>query len=536
MDIKSMMVMRKKFLYITLLAGFLSFTFVSCEDKIDPVVEELELDRVLTPTGFTGTIRNLTTIELNWDIRQDADSYVVEFSEDELQFNTIIRTVTVEPGELPIQETFDGETRYSARVKGVSADGLSDSKWTALTIMTALENIFLPIQDGDIEAVQATLRWPANSEVTRFIINPGNVERIITAGEITDGIATISGLTGETEYTVTLYKGTKQRGLVEFETLIDIGDATAVHPEDDLSAAIAAAAPGDVLVLFPGDYLVNTGALIVLNKSISIKGLYPFDKPKLHVQFSLENAGTSVELSDIDLDGDAALNDVFRFNTASAVYGSLKLTRCIVHDFTRSLVGANASASKVASVIIDDCIMTDMLTSGGDFIDFRNTYVAEVTITNSTFDNCSATRDFVRLDAVAPTNGFSGTGLTSTVLIDHCTLYGVSNNLTTTRRITYVRFNTNVVTVRNTLIAETTGIYTNQTTTTQPTCLNNNYFNAQRFYDAAFEQPPIANLKVDNSGTHTTLDPGFVNAANGDFKITNQALIDNAVGDPRWRQ
>lgn len=528
--------MKNKYIRICFFIGLFAIAFSACDDLAEPVVEELDLDRVLAPIGLEARIRTLTTIELTWDLRDDASQYVVEFSEDSLEFATIIRTVTVLPDELPLQEIFDGETRYSARVKGVSANGLADSKWTTVTIKTALENIFLPIQDGDIEAVQATVRWTPNSDVTHFLVNPGNVERAITADEKTAGVAIITGLTGETDYTVKLYKGTKQRGQVEFETLIDIGDATAVYPEDDLSAVIAAAAADDVLVLFPGDYTVNAGATIILNKSISIKGLYPFDKPKIHVQFSIENASTAVEFTDIDLDGDGALNDVFRYNTASVQYGSLTLTRCIVHDFVRSLVGANASASKVSAVIIDDCVMTDMLTTGGDFIDFRNTHVTNVTITNSTFDNCTATRDFVRIDAVVPAAGFSGTGLTSTVLIDHCTFYKVSNNLTTTRRLTYVRFNANVVTVKNSIVAETTGIYTNQTTTTQPVCLNNNYFNAQRFYDATFEAPAITNLKVDNSGTHTTLDPGFVNADAGDFKVTNQTLLDNAVGDPRWRQ
>jgi hypothetical protein len=207
---------------------------------------------------------------------------------------------------------------------------------------------------------------------------------------------------------------------------------------------------------------------------------------------------------------------------------------CNVHDFTRSLVGANASGSKVASITIDNCIMTDMITTGGDFIDFRNSHVTNLTITNSTFDNVSPGRDFIRMDGVAAPNGLSGTGLTATVMIDQCTFYGVGNNLTGTRRLTYVRFNQNSITVKNSVIAESTGIYTNQTSTTQPICANNNYFNAPRFHDAATEV--IAGLKVDNSGTHTTLDPGFANAAEGDFTISDQTLKDNEVGDPRWRQ
>jgi hypothetical protein len=534
MVINSRIAMKNKYTRLFFLIGILSLAFYACEDLADPIVEEVALSRVFAPTGLEARIRNKTTIELNWNVRAGAASYVVEFSEDSLAFTNIIRTVTVTPDELPLQEVFDGETRYSARVKAISAEEVEDSKWSAVTIMTELENIFLPIEDGDIAAVEATLRWPANSEVTHFIINPGSTQRDITTEEKASGVATVTGLTGETEYTVTLHKGTKQRGSIQFETLIDIGDATAVHPEDNLNTVITAAASGDVLVLFPGEYTVNSGATIVLNKSISIKGLYPYDKPKLHVAFSIENAGTAVELRDLDLDGDALLLDVLRYNTASVQYGALSMVGCTVHDFTRSLVAANATASKIASVTIDNCVMTDMLTVGGDFIDFRNTHVTNVTITNSTFDNCTPTRDFVRIDGVAPTAGFSGTGLTSTLLIDHCTLYGVSNNMTSTRRITYVRFNANVITVKNTIITGTTGYYTNQTASSQPICSNNNYFNAPRFYDAAFEV--ITGQKVDNSGTHTTVDPGFIDATNGNFTLSNQTLRDNQVGDPRWRQ
>lgn len=504
--------------------GLLSLCVLNaCEDDIEEV-EELNLSRVLTPINLVARIRNLTTIELTWDLRDEATSYIVEFSEDNLEFNTIIRTVTVLPDELPLQEVFDGETRYSARVKGVGANGVAESNWAAVTIMTAQENIFLPIVDGDIAATEATLRWPAGSVVTSFLINPGAVSRVITEEEKTAGIATITGLTGETEYTVTLLKDNKVRGNVSFETLIDIGDATAVYPEDDLNAVIAAANPGDALVLFPGDYTVFTGA-IVLNKSITISGLYPFNKPLVHVKFNIEGGATNVAINNLDMDGDATLDDAFRFMTAGVDYASLSIKGSTIHDFTRSLIGGNVAA-KVASVEIDNCIVTNVLTSGGDFIDFRNTHVTNVSITNSTFNNCAPGRDFVRIDAAA---GFSNTGLNSNVLIDHCTLFGVSN---TQDRILYVRFLTNTTTVQNTLIAATDGYYSNQTSTVQPVCSNNNYFNAAGFITPAY----VAGAKIDISSNFTTLDPGFVDAAGGNFTITNQTLIDNTVGDPRWRQ
>src|SRR5690606_27310267 len=34
----------------------------------------------------------------------------------------------------------------------------------------------------------------------------------------------------------------------------------------------------------------------------------------------------------------------------------------------------------------------------------------------------------------------------------------------------------------------------------------------------------------------TEADPGFEDPANGDFTVTNQTIIDNNVGDPRWHQ
>lgn len=525
----NVIVMKKIIKTALILTGL--FWFAGCDDKIDPLVEELELDRVLSPIGLQMNIRNQTTIEVNWVVREGVDHYVVEFSEDSLEFNTIIRTVTVLPDELPIQEEFFGQTRYSARVKAVSGNGVDDSKWVAKTIMTAAENIFKPIENGDIQSTEATLTWPEGSEVSHFLIVPGNVQRNITTGEKAAGSAIITGLAGLTNYTVTLYSGNSQRGQIQFKTMVDPNapNTTSVHPEDDLNAVITAADPGQILVLYPGDYLAYTGNIII-NKSITIRGLYTYDRPKLHVQFSLENAAAAIEFADLDLNGDATLNDVFRYNTASVTYGSLDITGCYIHDFTRTLIGGNV-ASTVQSISINDCVITGIATSGGDFIDFRTAYLADLSITNSTFYNSSTARDFIRMDAAA---GFSGTTLTSNVLIDHCTIYGaVNNNAVSNRRLLYVRFVSNELTVRNSIIAESTGFYSNQAATSNPVCTSNNYFNAPRFYDPNVEAVP--NHRYDQSGNHTILNPGFVNAASGDFTITNQTLIDNGIGDPRWR-
>ena len=510
-----------KGLLVTIL---LTFTVTNCGYDED-LIEELNVNREFAPVALTARVRNQTFVELNWTVNNSIAHYVVEFSADDPSFSTIFTTVQVTSSQLPIQVQLEGETLYSIRVKAVSARGLEDSTWAITQAQTLTEQIMLPAQPGDIEATQATLRWIANSNVTHFMIQPGDIRHDITAQEKTAGVALITGLTGETNYTAILRNNTKVRGSAMFTTGIDVGDNTLVLPTDDLFQMIADAAPGDILLLEQGDYTSQAGT-ITLDKSITIQGLRTDFKPLLKVNFEIVDGAVDVSLIDLDLVGDTPNGqiDVVRY-TGAGNYNSLLVKGCIVHDFDRSFIAGNTTDAIVQSVTVDDCIVTNVITNGGDFIDFRNSDALGVSITNSTFNNCAPGRDFLRLDAAGTSNN---TGLTINILIDKCTIYACSNS--DSRRILYVRFLTNDVTVSNTLIAETLseGYADRAGIDETPTFNNNNYFNAAGFYNTA--------QYIYDSGNYTTLDPGFVDAANGNFKITNQTLLDNAVGDPRWRQ
>lgn len=514
--------MKKIFIIKGLLATLLLTVLVSsCTGYSEDLLDVLDVNRVFSPISLTAKVRNQTTVELNWTTRDNVDHYTVEISADDPDFTTIFKTLQVAGTELPLQVALEGETVYSIRVKAVSAVGLEDSKWSVVTATTLSEQLLLATIDGDIQAKQAIFRWLPNSSVTQIVVNPGDIKHVITAEEKANGIATVTGLTGETAYTAVLYNNTKKRGFATFTTGIDIGTGTLVKTTDDLFQKIADANPGDILVLQAGNYSAQTGT-ISLSKSITIRGLRSYDKPLLKVSFSITAGAADVNLIDLDLNGDKTLIDVVRFSDTGN-YTSLLISGCTVHDYDRSFIAGNASSAKVSSVIVDNCVVTNVITNGGDFIDFRNTYVADVSVKNSTFNNCSLGRDFFRIDEAS---GISGTGLTTNVLLDKCTLYSVSN--AAGKRILYVRFNANVLTVRNTLFAETLANYSNQTKTSDPTFINNNYFNAAVLID------PTA-IKYDKSTSYTTINPGFVNVATGNFKITNQVLIDNKIGDPRWR-
>ncbi|MFB9077186.1 DUF5123 domain-containing protein [Flavobacterium procerum] len=521
--------MKTKYIFRGLIAVLLLAIGVSsCESYNEGLLDGIGNTREFSPIGLKATIRNQTTVELTWTVKSDenADHYLVEFSADDTEFKTIYKSINVAPSELPIQVALEGETTYSIRVKAVSAAGLEDSKWSVITATTLSEQIMYPVQDADIEAKQVTLRWTPNSNVTQLVLNPGNIIHAITPAEKTAGVALVTGLTSETDYTASLYNGTKKRGERSFKTGIDIGNGILVKPEDDLNAKIQAAPADATLVLMPGEYDVFTGE-IILNKPITIRGLRAGDKPKVSVRFTLNAGASSLTLIDLDLNGDNTQTDIVKYNQ-NGNYGRLLVSGCQVHDylgsFTNTLTGVVA---RIESITVENSIFTNIDTaSTGEFIDFRTSYVNNIVLTKSTFNKCAAGRAFIRLDAAT---GLTGTGLTSNTLIESCTLYGITNTVAQSGyQLLYIRFVSNATIVRNSIFAETVARYANQAATVAPTFSNNNYFNATTLNAAS----PTAPLKSDAAGI--ALNPQFTNAATGDFTIANQTLIDNKVGDPRW--
>ncbi len=508
--------------------------FTNCENYNEPLLDGIGNTREFSPLNLTAKLRNQTTVELNWTVKEGENNFVVEFSADDPTFSTIFKTVQVTASQLPIQIKLEGETVYSIRVKAVTP-GLDDSKWSIITAATLSEQIFLPIIPGDIAGKQATLRWGANSNVTQIVLTPGNITHAITAAEKTAGIATITGLAGETTYNAILQNGSKNRGQISFTTEVDPTNAIVISPADDLMASIAtAASSGKVLLLQPGDYTSQTG-LVTLSQTLTLRALTSWNKPKLKINFLLNSGVGNLSLIDLDLTGAGMTNSSVITISSAGTFNDILIRGCYVHDYTRSLFANTAGASKINSLIVDNTIVKNVNTNAGaEFIDVRSSYIKSIVLQNSTFDTCSDSREFIRLDQSA---GLSGTGLTSDVLINSCTLYKVCTTVAA-KRILYLRFASNTSTVKNTLITDTpTALYSNQngtaTPTTPPTFAGNNYFNANPLFTPAV--PALTTTTLDKSTTFTTLDPQYTDAANGNFKLKNQTLIDNKVGDPRWR-
>jgi hypothetical protein len=515
-----------------ILCIYMMAAMTSCKDDIPEELTMLEVSRLFSPTDLDARVVNQTSVRLTWRAVKNASSYTIEvFENGELDFSgSPVRTRTnVSFDQLPVViPGLAGETAYSIRVKAVG-EAITESKWISARITTDPEQIFFPVNPEEIQATTVTLRWPAGEIATTIVLSPGEIVYNVTADDIAAGAANITGLTSETAYTARLLNVDKIRGTATFTTLLDLGGATPVYPEDNLLEAISAAANDEVLVLFPGEYTQHVGDILI-SKSITIKGLYPHNKPVVYNRFLLGEGIVDAVFADLEMVGNhASLETVhpqaFQFEPGTYNVNKVEITGCIIRNYSRALIYGASAILKVENLIIHNSIMSNIVNDGGDFIDFRSGHVAFLSITNSTFDRVAAApRDFIRLDNSS--GNFPGSH--SSVLIDRCTFYQVSN----TRRILYIRFNTNDITVRNTIFAGAdenyTGYFSNQAATALPNCSRNNYYNAPAFLGG------VNNGVFDLSGTHTTHNPGFVNPAAGNFKVNNEDLILFGIGDPRW--
>lgn len=501
----------------------LLFNF-SCTDDRSEELTSIDYERLFSPIKIEAFVINRTDARLSWVINKDVESYSLEvFADDSLIFaGTPVRTYEGVTGDqLPFYiRELDGETRYSVRIKSV-ASGKTESKWSGVTFKTGTENIFLPFQDGDVKATSATLRWSPGKALTAIMLEPEGIQHTVTADEIAAGSATIEGLTAETSYTAILKNRTKTRGILEFMTLVDIGNAIAVHPEDDFISLLAAANDGDAFALFPGTY--GSASKFSVNKSIEIKGVYPYNKPVLNGYISLED-GAALLLKDITLDGTGLAdgNQSVVFNTAGVNYGDLRIDGCEIRNYVKGLYYLNVAAV-VESITINNCLIYNIECSGGDFMDSRAGAIKTLTLSNTTVYNSVLARDLIRYDDKSS----SFPGITSKIFVNHNTLYGVANG---GKRLLYVRFKGTEISFTNNIVAETTAIFSNQSSTAIPVFGNNNYFNAPGLFTGG----STSSLIFDDSASSE--NPGFVNATNGDFTVTNELLKAKGTGDPRWIQ
>ncbi|MEQ8237889.1 MAG: DUF5123 domain-containing protein [Cyclobacteriaceae bacterium] len=507
-----------KFTGVLLLA--LTSMLVACEDDIDPVIEELSTSRAFAPVGLEARVRNQVDIELSWSSDPGVDEYIVEFFQDSLRFSgDPIATVSLEgsgtSGTIIYTETLAGETNYSARVKAV-VDGIEESKWATVTAKTNSEQIFTSINNIQAEDTFVALSWVAGSEVTSFLIQPGNLFVQISDAQKAAGQATIEGLSGATAYTVTIYNGTSKRGSVSFSTLKQAN----VSPLDDLSAVIDAAEEGATLILASGSYVLGAKEI---TKSITLEGQKSYDMPIIDGQLSCGSAVSSITVRYLDFQGGGNYGQFFDTSAGACDLGTLNIDGCNISGFSNNII-YNNSGGTYGDITITNSYIYDIPGGGGDGFDVRGGAVGSLTVENTTISN--GVRTLLRMQV--PAN----------VTFSNCTFYKVcvvasGNN----RGFFRMSGGGGSLEVSNCLFVET-GLDDNGTIRgnwsragdispeVSTDYASNYYFNTIGLFEGEYLDPSEVSA--------TEADPGFEDPENADFTITNQLLIDEQIGDARW--
>ena len=537
--------MKKLSIFTICALGLATAALTSCKKQSDEITS-YTLQRNLSPVGMDVSKTGETSATIKWTESAYATSYnMIICAEDSMSYDltTPVRTITGITSE-DIPYTIEGlffDTQYTAYIQAVTeGDDSRTSTWNGIYFRTGTKQFLNNPKPADIADRSVTLSWEAEPGFDVSTIVIGSITHQITAEEKAAGKATIEGLSPETAYTAYLYYNGKQCGNRSFTTIADLEGAILVREGDDLKAVIEDEELPDnaVIAVYGGTYLLNlsdagtTGAVKV-NKSMTIKGIYPTDQPIIKGRFEIYNgASLTVKQAVIDGTSNGTTDQIFNFKTDGADYGALTVEDCDISGVSqcKGLLYGNVT-STIESITFSKCIIHDIECEGGDFFDIRKSYAKEITFSKSTFYNIAHKRDFIRYDD----NSSAFTSPVSVITVDQCTIDNVLNE-TASKRLLYVRFAGSSIYWTNNIVSNTKAVYTNQSKTPQPTYENNYYFNcatANIFAPSVLEGEAKVYWNGDTNGKNGA-NPQYKDAANGDFTIGNGDVAKLKVGDPRW--
>ena len=509
-------------------------TITSCSDPDD--VNDLVLDRVLSPTGLTARISQDVNIIVSWNEMSGASSYEVEAYADTPDYDqrTPDFSTNTELTEVTLTNLV-GETDYYIRVRALDENNEArSSKWIETMRTTNPEQNMNKVKSGDIQSTAVKVTWTAGIQVDVIVCIPSTanstaetVTYTLTEEDIANGTATIEGLTPETSYRATLKLGEKTRGYATFTTNLDLRDAVALAPTDnDWASQIENAPAGSKFALAPGIYEL-TSSKLQINNDITIGAQNSGDLPILNTCININN-GASLHLYQVVMDGTGTDGSQAIDYKSTGGFDALTIDGCEIRNYTKGLIYINVTAV-INTIKIDNSLIHDITCDGGDFIDSRNGGWNNLNITNSTIYDSAAKRDVLRGD-----NASSKVNASMVTVINQCTFYNVGNG-NATYRFFFLRFPGNTNTFTNNVIVNFNNKrgFANSSSVGVPTYSNNYYYNCKNLISQAEDNTESGLTCFDTEGTVLEDNP-FANPDNGDFTITNELYQSYQFGDPRW--
>ncbi len=354
----------------------------------------------------------------------DASKYIIEVSEDSLQFNKIIKRITINAdtltpfatsGSAPnieYHKLIDGlnsSQRHSIRIMGVNKDSTSTSKYAVYTFKTLSENILRPV---NVEGNSAVLKWKKTDKVNYVVIykaadltakNVLGADSVISTQEKTDSTKIISNLeTGITYYAKVYYNDGTAR--VRGSKFFKISGAVSsyvinLQPSDNVNALLADAYNNGntriALMMTPG-VTYNLGAITVPSgiMSLTFSCTSSTNVPTVNLT-SVTPAGTmtsGIWFEYLNLVGPGSSTSNVLVDLATSLnLGQVGFEGCNISAYNGLVKMKNTAAITVGSFYLDNCIVRNTGSAGVlNVASSANHHLTEAIFQQSTFIDLSA--------------------------------------------------------------------------------------------------------------------------------------------------
>lgn len=544
-----------KFISSGLFTIIAALSLVSCNDFEFPV--DGSFRRLFSSVTFeTGTV-TATSAKLTFSKVNEATAYVIEFSEDSLQFTNIVKAVQVSLDTLKadagttnkytlLVSNLKGGTRYSARLKSITKTAeIPESKYDMVTFLTKSEQIFKGIITTEKTDISVILHWDATgADITHIVLTSladGSIINYqLTDADKTAALKLFDGLKGSTTYTAVIYNADNKRGELTFrtnESVPSTGVIIRLTGTEDIYTVLKDLS-GDITLVLPigssfvatwfDPVLATTSTTLPLNDNITSLTLWGVEggtQAKLNATSVKMGAGiTKLKLKNIEYTGNLATADYFINESVTRALSEVTFDNCNIHTVRGIFRLQNdANYTVIEKISFTGCIIHDLGSYG-----LTNTAVANVKMNNLEVRECTF---YNMTDALGNMKNSA-----ASIIIDACTFYNCFGNGK------YI-FNFNVTflpvtfSISNSIFGKINSTVLDGTQSMRATSPK---MTTQFMFDTYKTTDCFVNVGYPMTGVNEYLKSStdiFTDPVNYNFTLKDKDFSGySTAGDPRWRQ
>lgn len=537
-----------KAIFAAACTAFMALGFTGCQQEFNEV-KVLTLSRCLQPMNLKAGVADGNVVTFRWTVTNDTEQYNLVIYDDS-EMTSVVDDIIIDADQVPYTRTLDIDKSYYYKVKGISS-AMDDSKWSVYDKAIKTYAVMTPLypEISGRTATSVTISWSTEAEdfdqVERIDVTlPGSDEVVATvalsAEDIQAGTGTVSGLTASTEYVVSLYYHTADRGSLDVWTLPDMTGLTAVSTSEALTQALldganiylrAEGSPYNLNAATPDNGVDLTKGVKIYGE-MSASGQRPVVYGELNITDSFN--GGDLYFESVEFNGK---NSKYGFplqhkegSTADGVaVGNITYKNCGITGYSKGLIYEWGKTMVIAGLDYDSCDIWEVNkagTQGGDGIDLRKaSTVARLRFTGCTIYN--GFRTFIRVDADPVINEFV---FENNTVMNICFSDNKDNGGIFAFQALVGSFSLkkNIFLNMEGLSTMTKGTSKYKSATDLGVAASANYFYnvVDEFWTSNFSRSNAAGTILDDS-------PCF-NAKGGVFNLTNNELVDDGIGAPKW--